>query len=61
MSSLEICGFWLVLWLHRRNALQVLKEFRSNQLVAIGIPLVLVYAVTLGKLCTSGLWRQARY
>ncbi len=48
ISSLEIWAFWVLLWLHRKNAVIVLKRFRSNRLVAIGIPFVLLYSVSLG-------------
>jgi hypothetical protein len=48
ISSLEIWGFWVLLWFHRRNAVAVLKQVRSNRMVAVGVPFVLLYATLLG-------------
>lgn len=48
VASLEIWGFWLLLWLHRKNAILVVKQFRSSRLAAMGVPFVLLYATSFG-------------
>ena len=48
IASVEIWGFWLLVWLHRGGAWAAVRQLRSNRLVAMGIPFILLYATTLG-------------
>jgi hypothetical protein len=47
-ASLEIWLFWLLFLLNRRRVVQVLLSVRTNRLVAMAIPFVLLYASLLG-------------
>lgn len=48
IASVEIWGFWLLVWFHRGSAWEAMRRLRSNRLVAMGVPFVLLYAATLG-------------
>ncbi len=52
-SSLEVVLFWAIVWYRRRNLWNSLRHWRSDRLLRVAIPFILVYAITLGLLVTN--------
>lgn len=48
MSALEIWGMWTLVWFKRKTFFSSLRHFRSNRLLRVAVPFVLVYSITLG-------------
>jgi hypothetical protein len=48
ITSLEIMGFWAIVWYRRRSFLTALRYWRHDRLLRVAIPFILVYSVTLG-------------
>lgn len=49
-SSLEMLAFWVLAFIKRRQLLHALRHWRTDPLVRVAIPLILVYAATLGMM-----------
>jgi hypothetical protein len=53
LASLEILGFWAIVWYRRRNFLAALRGWRSDRLLRLAVPFILIYAITLGMLIAN--------
>ena len=53
VSSLEMVGFWALVWIRRRTLLQSLRRCRSNRLLRLCVPMVLLYSAMLGMSVTN--------
>lgn len=47
-ASLQMIGFWAIVWVRRRQFVQVLRHWRSDRLIRVAIPFVLLYSLALG-------------
>jgi len=52
-GSLEIWGFWLAVWIWRRNIAQALRSWHSSRLLRVAVPFILLYSVLLGMLISN--------
>jgi hypothetical protein len=53
LSGIEIWALWGILWLRRRNVLRALREWRSNPLLRIALPFIILYSVALGMMLAN--------
>jgi hypothetical protein len=53
VSSLEICGFWALVWLRRAHVVAAIRNWRTNRLVRFAIPVTLIYAAALGMMMSN--------
>jgi hypothetical protein len=49
-SSLEMVAFWLLAIVKRRRLLHALRHWRADPMVRVALPLILVYATSLGMM-----------
>jgi hypothetical protein len=48
VSGLEVTVFWVIAWRRRRRIAAALRNWRSDPLVQVAVPFILLYATTLG-------------
>jgi hypothetical protein len=53
LSALEIAALWGIVWYRRRNFMTALRSWRSDRLLQVAVPFILIYAVTLGMLIVN--------
>ncbi|CAN5908630.1 hypothetical protein BH23GEM7_BH23GEM7_20200 [soil metagenome] len=52
-SAIEIWGMWVIVWFRRKTLWQALRHFRSDRLLRVAVPFILVYSVTLGMIIAN--------
>lgn len=52
-SSLEMVIFWIALWIRRENVVMVLRHWRSDRMLRLAIPFIVLYAISLGLVHTN--------
>jgi hypothetical protein len=50
LSSLEMLGFWGIVFYRRKNLMRALRSWRTDPLIRIAIPFILFYTISLGML-----------
>jgi hypothetical protein len=53
LSSIELVGFWAMVWIRRRQFVASLRSWREDPLTRLSIVFVLVYAVGLGMMLSN--------
>jgi hypothetical protein len=53
ITSFEIIALWCIVWFRRRNLVFALRHWRSQRLLRLAIPFVVLYTVTLGMLLAN--------
>jgi hypothetical protein len=53
VSSLEILGFWCIAWLRRKRLLASLRHWRTDPLLRLSLPFILVYSIALGMMMSN--------
>jgi hypothetical protein len=53
LSSLEIWGMWALVCFKRKTFFKSLRNFRSDRLLRVAVPFILVYSITLGMLIVN--------
>ena len=48
IATLEIVGFWSIVWLRRRNFMAAISRWRSSRFLCMAVPFILLYSITLG-------------
>jgi hypothetical protein len=48
ITAVEILAFWVIVWFKRKNVVRALRHWRSERLLRVAIPFILVYSITLG-------------
>jgi hypothetical protein len=48
-AALEVVVFWWFFWKRRKRIWQVMREWRSNRLLLLAVPLTLLYILMLGS------------
>ncbi|CAN5694859.1 hypothetical protein BH23GEM6_BH23GEM6_18120 [soil metagenome] len=48
ITAVEILAFWVIVWIKRKNVLRSLRHWRSDRLLRVAIPFILIYSITLG-------------
>jgi hypothetical protein len=52
-SAVEILGFWTIVWFRRDHFVNALRGWRSDRLLRLAIPFILMYAITLGMVVAN--------
>jgi hypothetical protein len=53
VASLEICAFWVIAWVRRRQLIASLRNWRSDRFLRLALTFVLIYSVALGMMLTN--------
>ncbi len=44
---------WVIVWFRRKSLWQSLRHFRSDRLLRVAVPFILVYSITLGMIIAN--------
>jgi hypothetical protein len=53
LAALELLMFWGILWYRRKNLKRALANWRSDPLLRIAVPFIVIYSVSLGLLVVN--------
>ena len=53
ITSFEIMAMWAIVWARRHSFLPALRHWRSDRLLRLAVPFILVYSVSIGMLLAN--------
>jgi hypothetical protein len=53
IASMEICAFWIIAWVRRRQLIASLRNWRSDRFLRLALPFVLIYSIALGMMLSN--------